>query len=295
MMNKFTLFLMSEKGYRSLTGIVESFGSGVIDFIVYAKDKNVQQDYTNEIKNVADVNNIRIYEKSDDYVIKSKYIIAISWRWLIPINSENILITLHDSLLPKYRGFAPLVNQLLNKEPYIGVTAIVSDTEYDKGGIITQSKTKVNYPIRIKDAIAEVSVLYVDVLKNVIRHAIENESLKTTTQNESEATYSLWRDEEDYNIDWNKSSSEIRNFIFALGFPYKGASAYILNKKIRIHDAIEFNDLVVVNRDVGKVIFMENNFPVVVCGKGLLKITEATYDESSESALPLNKFRIRFS
>lgn len=286
---------MSEKGYRSLTGIVESFGSGVIDFIVYAKDKNVQQDYTNEIKNVADVNNIRIYEKSDDYVIKSKYIIAISWRWLIPINSENILITLHDSLLPKYRGFAPLVNQLLNKEPYIGVTAIVSDTEYDKGGIITQSKTKVNYPIRIKDAVAEVSVLYVDVLKNVIRHAIENESLKTTTQNESEATYSLWRDEEDYNIDWNKSSSEIRNFIFALGFPYKGASAYILNKKIRIHDAIEFNDLVVVNRDVGKVIFMENNFPVVVCGKGLLKITEATYDESGESALPLNKFRIRFS
>lgn len=286
---------MSEKGYRSLTGIVESFGSGVIDFIVYAKDKNVQQDYTNEIKNVADVNNIRIYEKSDDYVIKSKYIIAISWRWLIPINSENILITLHDSLLPKYRGFAPLVNQLLNKEPYIGVTAIVSDTEYDKGGIITQSKTKVNYPIRIKDAIAEVSVLYVDVLKNVIRHAIENESLKTTTQNESEATYSLWRDEEDYNIDWNKSSSEIRSFIFALGFPYKGASAYILNKKIRIHDAIEFNDLVVVNRDVGKVIFMENNFPVVVCGKGLLKITEATYDESGESALPLNKFRIRFS
>ena len=285
---------MSEKGYRSLTGIIESFGSEVIDFIVYAKDKNVQQDYANEIKNVADENNIRVSDKSDKYAITSKYLIAISWRWLIPINLENILITLHDSLLPKYRGFAPLVNQLLNREPYIGVTAIVSDTEYDKGGIIAQSKTKVNYPIRIKDAIAEVSVLYIDVLKKVIRYAIENESLKTTTQNESEATYSLWRDEEDYNIDWNKSSSEIRNFIFALGFPYKGASAYILNKKIRIHDAIEFNDLVVVNRDVGKVIFMENNFPIVVCGKGLLKITGATYDLGGESIFPLNKFRIRF-
>lgn len=285
---------MSEKGYHSLTGIIESFGSTEIDFIVYAKDNNVQQDYANEIKNVADKNNIRIYEKSEDYVIKSKFIIAISWRWLIPINSENILITLHDSLLPKYRGFAPLVNQLLNKEPYIGVTAIVSDKEYDKGGIITQSKTKVNYPIRIEDAIAKVSVLYVDVLKKVIRHAIENESLKTTTQNESEATYSLWRDEEDYNIDWNKSSSEIRNFIFALGFPYKGASAFIRNKKIRIHDAIEFNDVVVVNRDVGKVIFMENNFPIVVCGKGLLKITDATYDLDGESIFPLNKFRLRF-
>ena len=74
--------------------------------------------------------------------------------------------------------------------------------------------------------------MYVDVLKIVIRQAIENKSLKTTTQNESEATYSLWRDEEDYRIDWNQSSKEIRNFIFALGFPYKGASAYILNKKM---------------------------------------------------------------
>jgi methionyl-tRNA formyltransferase len=285
---------MSEKGYRSLKGIVESFGSDIIDFIVYAKDKNVQQDYTNEIINFAVENNIRVYEKSDIYAITSKYIIAISWRWLIPINTENTLITLHDSLLPKYRGFSPLVNQLLNREPYIGVTAIVSNTEYDKGDIIAQSKTKVNYPIRIKDAIAEVSELYVDVLKIVIRQAIENKSLKTTTQNESEATYSLWRDEEDYRIDWNQSSKEIRNFIFALGFPYKGASAYILNKKIRIHDAIELNDLVVVNRNVGKVIFMENNFPVVVCGKGLLKITDATYDVDGKSIFPLNKFRIRF-
>ena len=106
-MSKFTLFLMSEKGYRSLKGIVESFGSDIIDFIVYAKDKNVQQDYTNEIINFAVENNIRVYEKSDIYAITSKYIIAISWRWLIPINTENTLITLHDSLLPKYRGFSP--------------------------------------------------------------------------------------------------------------------------------------------------------------------------------------------
>lgn len=285
---------MSEKGYSSLKGIIENFDATIIDYIVYAKDKNVKEDYADEIKNLAHVNNIKVYEKSEDYVIKSKYIIAISWRWLIPINLENTLITLHDSLLPKYRGFAPLVNQLINKEPYIGVTAIISDVEYDKGEIISQSKTKVSYPIKIKDAIAKVCDLYVDVLNKVIKHATENESLQTTPQDESEATYSLWRDEEDYKIDWNKSSSEIRNFIFSLGFPYKGASTYILNRKIRIHDAIELNDLVVVNRDVGKVIFMENSYPVIVCGSGLLKITEATYDEGGESIFPLKKFRLKF-
>ena len=41
-------------------------------------------------------------------------------------NSEN-LIVFHDSLLPKYRGFAPLVSQLINGEEYLGVTAIFTN------------------------------------------------------------------------------------------------------------------------------------------------------------------------
>lgn len=285
---------MSEKGYQSLVGIIESFGSEIIDFIVFARDKSVLEDYSTKIEELAAQNNIKAYEKSDRYIFRSRYIIAISWRWLIPINDESILITLHDSLLPKYRGFAPLVNQLINKEPELGVTAIVSDAEYDKGSIITQLKTKVNYPLRIKDAISKISILYVDVLKNVIQQVIEDNSLKTLPQDESEATYSLWRDEEDYRINWNSDAKEIQNFIYSVGYPYKGASTYIMNKKIRINNAVELNDLKVVNRDVGKIIFMDDNFPVVICGKGLLKITEATYDENGISIFPLKKFRIRF-
>lgn len=293
-MGKFTLLLMSKKGYQSLAGIIEYFGSEIIDFIVFARDKNVLEDYSIKIEELAAQNNIKAYEKSDKYIFRSKYIIAISWRWLIPIDKKSILITLHDSLLPKYRGFAPLVNQLINKEPELGVTAIVSDAEYDKGSVITQLKTKVNYPLRIEDAISKVSILYVDVLKNVIQQVIQDHSLKTVAQDESEATYSLWRDEEDYRINWNSSAKEIQNFIYSVGYPYKGASTYIMNKKIRINNAVELNDLKVVNRDVGKTIFMDDNFPVVICGKGLLKITEATYDETGRSIFPLKKFRIRF-
>lgn len=294
-MNKFTLFLMSEKGYQSLAGIIDYFSADIVDFIVVAGDKNVVEDYYSEIRNLALQNSIKVYDKSDKFVTRTEYIIAISWRWLIPINEDCTLITLHDSLLPKYRGFAPLVNQLINKEPYIGVTAIVSDAAYDKGSIIAQSKAQVNYPIKIKDAISMVSELYVEILKNVIQQAIENGSLKTVPQNEDEATYSLWRDDDDYKINWNNDATEIHNFIYSVGCPYKGASAFIMNKKIRLHDAIVLEDLSIVNRNVGKVIFMEDKFPVVVCGKGLLKIVEAVYDEDSKSIFPLKKFRIRFS
>jgi len=285
---------MSEKGYQSLVNIIEYFGSEIVDSIIFAKDKNILEDYSTQIEGIAVQNNIKVYEKTDKYVVSTKYIVAISWRWLIPINENITLITLHDSLLPKYRGFAPLVNQLINKEPYIGVTAIVSDAEYDKGSIITQSKTQINYPIKIKDAISMVSELYVEILKNVIQQVIENDSLNTVAQNESEATYSLWRDEEDYRINWSSSAQEIQNFIFSVGHPYKGASTYLMNEKIRINNAVELDDLDVVNRDVGKIIFMEDKSPVVVCGKGLLKITEATYDKNGASIFPLKKFRIRF-
>lgn len=285
---------MSEKGYQSLVNIINYFGSEIVGSIIFTKDKNILEDYSTQIKDIAVQNNIKVYEKTDKYIVSTKYIIAISWRWLIPINENTTLITLHDSLLPKYRGFAPLVNQLINKEPYVGVTAIVSDAEYDKGSIITQSKIQINYPIKIKDAISMVSELYVEILKNVIQQVIENDSLNTVAQNESEATYSLWRDEEDYRINWSSSAQEIQNFIFSVGHPYKGASTYLINEKIRIKNAVELDDLNVVNRDVGKIIFMEDKSPVVVCGKGLLKITEATYDKNGESIFPLKKFRIRF-
>jgi methionyl-tRNA formyltransferase len=53
------------------------------------------------------------------------------------------------------------------------------------------------------------------------------------------------------------------------------------------------NDVNIENRTPGKVIFLENNLPVVVCGKGLLKIDRAIYDDG-EDALPFSTFRILF-
>lgn len=286
---------MSEKGYLSFAGILERFGSVAIDFIVFAKDKNVIKDYSKEIENLAKRNGIKAFEKSDDYVIQSKYILAISWRWLIPTNRENILVALHDSLLPKYRGFAPLVNQLINKEREIGVTAIIANGEYDKGDIIAQLATEVNYPIRIQDAILKVSVLYVEIINKVIEQVVNDIPLKTIKQNENDATYSLWRDEEDYRINWRGDASDIQNFIFSVGFPYQGASSFLMGEKVRINEAIVLNDVMIENRCAGKIIFLDKLFPVVVCGKGLLKITNAVFDKNADSIFPLKKFRLRFS
>lgn len=285
---------MSEKGYTALKSIIEVLGANVIDLIIVGVDKQVTNDYSTEIVHFSKEHDIKTTDRNSTYSINTVYAIAISWRWMIPISDAFELITLHDSILPKYRGFAPLVNQLINHEQNIGVSAILSSTEYDKGDIIFQAKTAIEYPIKIQEAISMVSNLYSEVTVKVVGLLASGKSLPTVSQNEAEATYSLWRNEGDYAIDWNQKASYIKRFIDAVGEPYKGASTTISGDKIRIYNAVEEQDVQIINRDFGKIIFMRDGHPVVVCGEGLLKITNAIYEDSRTSIFPLKKFRIQF-
>lgn len=288
-----TLLLMTYKGYKVLEHLIEQDLHRILDAVIIGEDKATENDYSNEIIALCEKHTIKFFRRKEDYTIDSKYSLAISWRWLIPTENTE-LIVLHDSLLPKYRGFAPLVNQLINGEKKIGLTAIKASDQYDRGPVIMQQSVDIQYPIKIKDAIEIISELYSSITAGIFR-AIANESkLIFTPQDESQASYSLWRDEEDYHIDWTQDSADIVRFIHAVGYPYLGASTLMEDKKIRIYDAEVYPDVHIVNRDSGKIIFIDNDKPVVVCGTGLIKILDARLDGTGASIFPLNKFRLRF-
>lgn len=290
-----TLYLMTQKGFEVLNALVDSNLKSVISAIVVGRDKNIDNDFADEIISICKQNNINQLERNEDFKVTSDYSIAISWRWLIPDNSSK-LIVLHDSLLPKYRGFAPLVNMLCNKENEIGVTAIFASDEYDKGDIIAQSSTKINYPIKVSHAIDLISKNYIDLVIGIFTALKKGDEIIAVPQEEKLATYSLWRDEEDYIINWLKNSDEILNFINAVSSPYKGAVAYINGlQKVRILEAELESDVPIENRDVGKVIFVKNKLPVIVCGSGLIKLLKVVDDKTLEDVLPLKNFRIRLT
>ena len=293
-MNRVTLFLMTKKGLDCFRKIIDNFGPEIIDFVVVGKDNGAKNDYHKELKRLAEIHKIGCFDRNKVPPIRTKYAIAISWKWIIPKVEDVQLIVLHDSLLPKYRGFAPLVSQLLNREPVIGVTAFISSSEYDKGNIIEQAETTITYPIKIEEAINKISEQYQILVCRVVDHIICNKPIPNHQQDERLATYSLWRDNEDYKINWKKSSSYIKTFIDSVGTPYLGASTTLNGRLVRILDAVETKDVEIINRDEGKVIFINDGFPVVVCGVGLLKITYAVYDSDGTSVLPLKKFRSRF-
>jgi len=295
-MEKTTLFLMTEKGFEVLKAIINNFSVDIIDCLIIGADKNVQNDFSEEILNLANQHQIKVYKREDDFTLQTKHIIAISWRWIINSDEESTkIIVLHDSLLPKYRGFSPLVSQLINKENTIGVTAIIANKEFDRGNIITQSSVPVNYPIKINEAINKITPLYQNLIVEVLNKVIKGEKLSGKVQDEKLATYSLWRDEEDYKIDWSDTSDNIKIFIDALGFPYQGASTLLNGKLIRVLDVHIETDVDIENRTPGKVLFIKDQlYPIVVCGAGLLKLITVVDDKTKSSILPLKKFRTRF-
>ncbi|RKS13374.1 formyltransferase family protein [Flavobacterium sp. 120] len=290
---KISLFLMTNKGCEVLNALIKNNLVDFVDKIIVGIDNDVINDYSNEIIEICKLNQIPFFLSNQIFQINSSYALAISWRWII--NIENLkLIILHDSLLPKYRGFAPLVNSLINKEQTIGVTALFASDEYDKGAVILQRQSSIIYPIKIDEAIAKVSILYSEIVVDIFKKLSLNIQIESFYQNEVDATYSLWRDSEDYFINWNNSSSKIKRFIDAVGFPYQGAKCFINDEIVLIQSASVIDDLIIENRDVGKVIFIQQNKPVIVCGKGLLKIEEAIFKNSKNSILPLKNFRTRF-
>lgn len=292
-MSALTLFVMTEKGLTFITQAVQVYKE-IISEVVIGQDSAVLNDYSSEIAAVCDAANVKFSLRADFSKITSEYAMAVSWRWMINHPPEK-LIVFHDSLLPKYRGFAPLVNALINGEEMVGVSAIFGATEYDRGDIIHQTSTAIRYPITIAEAIKVVGDCYLSTGLQVMKAIAGGETLKATEQNHEQATYSLWRDDEDYHIDWSQSAKKIRRMIDAVGSPFKGAHCLIDGIPVRILAAEDLADVQIENRTAGKVIFVEGGLPIVVCGTGLLKVTVCVADENGESMLPLSKFRARFT
>jgi len=292
MVKMINIYLLGKKGLDSLLGIDTLF-FGYIKNLIIGRDADVLNDYSKEIEHFAKINNINYLfrNKIDENIDKDAELnIAIGWRWMI--KSTLDLIVFHDSILPKYRGFNPLVSALINGDSEIGVTAIKGVEEFDKGDIIGQKMITIKYPIKIERAIELISKEYAHLLNEIIENFI-NKRFVYSPQDEEQVTYSLWRDEDDYKINWNNSSEEIVRFINAVSFPYKGSYCIYKGDRLRVFEAIEIPDVIIENRTPGKVIFKKKNSYIVVCGKGLLQISDF-YDEENKKVDFKNKFRIRF-
>ena len=243
MNDRFVLFLVGPKGYAVLEEFCRQNLELSVRSVVVAKEKNVISGYYEKILDLCQCKKIKCIDRSQVNLVDFKDItmIAAGWRWLLP--STDKLIVLHDSLLPRYRGFNPLVSQLINEEKKLGVTAFFANERYDSGDIINQACVEVTYPLKIGEAIEKVCKCYQICISGIIQFHQKNLPLPRKSQNESDATYSVWRDELDYWVKWSDDSEKICRFVDAVGIPYKGARSSINGKIVIIKEVATVPDL----------------------------------------------------
>lgn len=141
-------------------------------------------------------------------------------------------INLHASLLPKYRGAAPINRAIINGESETGVTSFFLKEKVDTGNIIIQKRTDIKPEDNAGTLHDKLSELGAQVVLETVQ-MIETGNISAAMQDNSQATPAPKISKEDCRIDWNRSSVAIHNLIRGLS-PYPGAFSNLENKFIKI-------------------------------------------------------------
>ena len=150
---------------------------------------------------------------------------------LPPLGCVNV----HGSLLPKYRGSAPIQWAVLNGERETGVSTIFLSEHMDAGDLIFAEKTEIG-EFETSGALFDRLMLLGGELLHRTLTALENGTAPRSPQNEADATYTKMLDKSMSPIDWRKSPREIVKWICGLQ-PWPVATAVIENSVFRIFSA----------------------------------------------------------
>lgn len=179
-------------------------------------------------------------------------------------------INLHASLLPKYRGPAPIQWAIINMEKESGVTSMLMNEGLDTGDILLSEKTGIAPKETSSSLHDRLSRIAGDLLIPTLSGICAN-SLKPVPQDNSLATYAPLLKKKDGLIDWSKPAREIEAFIRGMT-PWPGAFTFIGGKRIKIFASdIVFNDSKVTP---GTVTGEAQDKLCIATGKHLLEINE---------------------
>ena len=210
------------------------------------------------------------------WITDFRYLIPAEILALAPLGTVN----LHPSLLPKYRGRAPVNWAILNGETRLGLTAHFVDEGMDTGDIIEQ----VSYDLRddqdVGDCLNVLYPLYREMTRNVLSH-FESGRVPRIPQDHSQATAFSARKPSDGLIDWNQSARSVLNLVRAVALPYPGSFTFANADKLTIWKARIVSDTDNV-APPGCVVSSSAQEIHVQCGKGILALVKMEFPGESD-------------
>jgi methionyl-tRNA formyltransferase len=202
------------------------------------------------------------------------------YKFLVPKELINIApkgcVNLHPSLLPKYRGRAPINWAIIEGQKEVGLTAHFVDEGVDTGPIIEQESVSVSDNEYIGDILNKLYPIYAALSAKVLDKIIGG-APNSRPQNITDSKVYPRRKPEDGKIDWNQPAKAIRDLVRAVSKPYPGAFFFAQNNKYTIWrcDIEPFpSDIKIQERANGEIISADAKTIRVKCSDAIISSSD---------------------
>ena len=233
-------------GHRTLQALLDSDHEVALAVTHPRSDHAYERIWSDSVADLAAQHGVAVLirNRPDDEELMSRLkeanpdiIVANNWRtWLPPeifTLPRHGTLNVHDSLLPAYAGFSPLIWALINGETEVGVTAHLMNAELDAGDIVLQRSV----PVGPTDTSTDLFHKTVDLIGPLTIDAlalIASGRTDWTKQDRSKASFFHKRSTEDSRIDWTWPAEDIDRLIRAQSDPYPNAFTFHRGERIRI-------------------------------------------------------------
>ncbi|MEV4582473.1 methionyl-tRNA formyltransferase [Nonomuraea jabiensis] len=262
-------------GHRTLQALLDSGHDVVLAVTHPQSDHAYEKIWSDSVAELAEAHGVPVVlrNRPDDELlltlkeVEPDLIVANNWRTWIPPEIFTLprhgILNVHDSLLPAYAGFSPLIWALINGEKEVGVTAHMMNAELDAGDIVVQRAV----PVGPADTATDLFHRTVDLIAPIVTEALDliaSGRTDWTPQDRTKASFFHKRSIEDSNIDWNWPAEDIERLVRAQSDPYPNAFTHYRGERVRILKAS-------VSRGVyggtpGRVFIREGDGIVIVAG-----------------------------
>lgn len=204
---------------------------------------------------------------------KPELIVVVAYGKILP---EYILnypkygcVNVHGSLLPKYRGAAPIQRAVLNGDSVSGVTTMRLDKGMDTGDIYFSESVEIGENMTTGELFDTLADIGAKLLVHTV-NALENGSARPTPQDSEKATHAEKITPEECVVDFSLSAQEVHNRIRGLS-PFPGAVSYLDGKLIKLYDS-RIQDTEPAKAAFGTVLETTRDGVVIACGTGSVKL-----------------------
>lgn len=305
MSTKRLLFMGSKNaGLIALRRLLAQLPEGCIQGVLCPDDRLDQRTEYPSFQLLAQENNLNFHLVQNNKetaeligLYQPHTVLVHGWYRIIPLEMfpDIDFFGFHYSHLPQYRGFAPIVWQIINGERRLGVSFFAFGEGIDDGELVDQRFFELAAHEDIADAIGKANHLVASMLDEFLPQWLAGK-VNVYPQAKGPVSYCGRRAPEDGRIDWRTAAESVHNFIRAQARPYPGAFSLLPSGRV-----VRFWKSEIEPRQFygvpGAVVDFTPDAIIVACRTGAVRVllAEIERDATEESACTLRSLNVRFT